>query len=112
MYIISWRDHPSIVPIPLTMCSKFGVSLAFVSGVIVCQTKFRHIYIWKFYVLLDATPCCFSEATLSKFLAALGSTKTLLHVQCCHSCLGHWDMSLNVNQVSSTLIRHWISPYF
>ena len=33
------------------------------------------------YILLDATACCSSEANLSEFLVALGSTKTyLLHV--------------------------------
>ena len=32
-----WCDSPLIVSIPLTMCSMFGVSLTFGSGVIVCQ---------------------------------------------------------------------------
>ena len=49
---------------------------------------------------------------LSASFWPLGSTKTLLHAKCCHSCLGHWDMSLNVNQASSILIRQWISPCF
>ena len=32
----------------------------------------------KFYVLSDAAPCCFSEATLSEFSATSGSSMSLL----------------------------------
>jgi len=32
----------------------------------------------KFYVLSDAAPCCFSEATLGAFSATSGSPMTLL----------------------------------
>ena len=36
----------------------------------------------KFYVLLDAAPCCFSEATPGKFSTTLGSSMALLlHVR-------------------------------
>ena len=31
---------------------------------------------------------------------------------CCRRCFGHWEVSLNVNQVSSFLIEQWISPIF
>jgi len=31
---------------------------------------------------------------------------------CCRSCFAHWEVSLNVDQVSSPLIRQWISPNF
>jgi len=103
-------DPPLIVSIPLTVCSKFDVSLMFGSGVIsLSKLKFQHSYVQKFYVLLDDAPCCFSEATLSKCLAALESTKTLHATHpifvVVAACLGHWEMSLNVNRrVTSSLI--------
>ena len=91
----------------LTVHSKFGVSLTFGSGVIVCQ---GNTAMWKFYVLLDATPCCFSEATLGEFphWEAPRPCCCMPHFFCC-SCLDCCEVSLNVNQVSSSLNRQ---PYF
>jgi len=68
----------------------------------------------KLYVLSDAAPCCFSEATLGEFLATLGSSMPCCYAPDSHhrSCFGHWEVLLNVNQVSSSLIGQWISPYF
>ena len=37
-----------------------------------------HFNVFYSCILSDATPCCFSKATLREFLAKLGSTKTLL----------------------------------
>ena len=60
----------------------------------------------KSYVLSVAAPCCFSEATLGEFSAMSGSPMTLLLAPYsrCRSCFEHGEMSLNVKQVSSSLL--------
>ena len=95
---------PSINSIDPSHCAFQVLMLG--SGIIVCQKKNSDTAIFKkLYDLLDATLCLYSEATLSEFSATSGSYMTLLlHTRfCCFSCFGHWEVSLNVNQVSSSL---------
>ena len=95
----------------LTMYPKFGVSLTFGSAVIVCP---GNTAMWNLYVLLDATPCCFSEATLSEFPQHWEAPRPCCCMPhfCCHSCLNCCEVSSNVNQVLSSYNRQWILLYF
>ena len=67
----------------------------------------------RFYVLLDAAPCCSTKATLGEISTILGGSKSLLmNAQFhCHSCLRHGEVLLNAYQVLSSLIGQWISLF-
>ena len=97
----SGHDPPSVVWIHLTVCPKFGFSLTFCSGVLVCLSlNSKTAMFTKHYMLSDTVPCCFSEATLSEFSATLGSPETLpLHARFLLSLLpqalrdAHWKLT-------------------
>ena len=69
-------DLPSILWIHLTVHPKFGVSLMFRSGVIVCQ-KLNSNTAMVGKCISDGTPCCFSEATLGEFSATADISRML-----------------------------------
>ena len=79
------------------------------------KVKFRHSYV-RISFMYYWTPL--HIASLRQLSASLRQHQEAPWPYCytpdsrCHSCAGHWEVSLNVNQVSSSLIRQWISPYF
>ena len=79
------------------------------------KVKFRHSYV-RISFMYYWTPL--HIASLRQLSASLWQHQEAPWPYCytpdsrCHSCAGYWEVSLNVDQVSSLLIRQWISPYF
>ena len=92
-----------------TLRSKFGASLKFGSGVIVCQTLNSDTATFEeFHVLSDAAPCCFSEATLGEF--SNGNTAVKVRCLCIvwFSRYNHYSERLPLNvMLLRNMMLYW-----
>ena len=105
----SGHDPPSIVWIHLSVDFRFCVSLVwFWSYKNDIQTQLCSENCWTSF------PVASLKHLLVCFLHHRGVPRSFCCMPdfCCHSCFGIDQQQLNVDQVSPSLIRQWISPFF